>query len=121
MVIQYPTPTESDWAQHDTIDAADLDALDDSLGYRVDDPNGRVGTVDGVVSGAWTNRPDAIEVRVGLFRPATLMVSVEAVAGVNHARRRVFLRESVDLADAYVSRGAGHCGPTCSPRTPVDD
>ena len=55
-------------------------ALAASQGYRVDDPNGRVGTVDGVVAGAWSDRPDAIEVRVGLFRPAVLMVGAEAVA-----------------------------------------
>ncbi len=84
--------------------AQDVDpiALAGSLGYRVDDPNGRVGTVDGFVAGAWSDRPDAIEVRVGLFRPAVLVVGAEAVAGVDPARRRVLLGASVDLADAYV-------------------
>jgi hypothetical protein len=75
--------------------AVDLTELADSHGYRVDDLNGRVGTVDGVVAGAWSDRPDAIEVRVGLFRPAV-------VAEVDPARRRVLLGTSVDLADAYV-------------------
>jgi hypothetical protein len=82
--------------------AVDLTELADSHGYRVDDPNGRVGTVDGVVAGAWSDRPDAIEVRVGLFRPAVVVVGVADVAGIDPARRRVLLGTSVDLADAYV-------------------
>lgn len=80
----------------------DLIALAGSHGYRVDDPDGRVGTVDGVVAGAWSDRPDAIEVRVGLFRPAVLVVGVADVAEVDPARRRVLLGTSVDLADAYL-------------------
>lgn len=101
-LIQPPTRTGSDSEPRDTLDAVDLDALGDCVGYRVDDPNGRVGTVDGIVAGAWTDRPDAIEVRVGLFRPAILMVPADAVAGVHRARRRLILRESVDLADASI-------------------
>jgi hypothetical protein len=101
-LIQPPTRTDFDWEPPGTVDAVDLDALSECVGYRVDDPNGRVGTVDGIVAGAWTDRPDAIEVRVGLFRPGTLMVPAEAVACVHRARRRVILRESVDLADAYI-------------------
>ena len=80
----------------------DLIALAESHGYRVDDPDGRVGTVDGVVAGAWSDRPDAIEVRVGLFRPAVLVVGVADIAAVDPARRRVLLGTSVDLADAYL-------------------
>ena len=80
----------------------DLGALGATCGYRVDDPNGRVGTVDGVVAGACNDRPDAIEVRVGLFRPALLVVGVDDVAGVDPVRRRVVLRTTVDLARAYV-------------------
>lgn len=80
----------------------DLVALGDIHGFRVDDPNGRVGTVDGVVAGAWRDRPDAIEVRVGLFRPALLIVAAEDVVGVDPVRRRVLLRASVDLTRAYV-------------------
>lgn len=80
----------------------DLIALAASHGYRVDDPDGRVGTVDGVVAGAWSDRPDAIEVRVGLFRPAVLVVGVADVAAVDTDRRRVLLGTSVDLADAYL-------------------
>ena len=80
----------------------DLAALGASCGYQVDDPNGRVGTVDAVVAGAWSDRPDAIEVRVGLFRQSLLVIGVGDVAGIDHARRRVMLRASVDLADAYV-------------------
>jgi hypothetical protein len=77
-------------------------ALGESYGFQVDDPNGRVGTVDGVVVGAWAELPDAIEVRVGLFRPAILVVGVGDIASVDPERRRVLLRDSVDLADAYV-------------------
>jgi hypothetical protein len=80
----------------------DMIALAESRGYRVDDPDGRVGTVDGVVAGAWSDRPDGIEVRVGLFRPAVLVVRVADVAAVDPARRRVLLGTRVDLADAYV-------------------
>jgi hypothetical protein len=79
----------------------DLAALGDSHGYRVDDADGRVGTVDGVVAGAWSDRPDAIEVRVGLFQPAILVVGVEDVVEVDPVRRRVIVRGSIDLADAY--------------------
>jgi hypothetical protein len=78
----------------------DLDALGACLGYRVDDPNGRVGTVTGLIAGAWTDRPDAIEVRVGLFRTASLVVPTDAVAVVHPTRRRVILSEPVDLDDA---------------------
>ena len=81
---------------------ADLIALAESSGYRVDDLDGRVGTVEGIVAGAWSDRPDAIEVRVGLFRPAVLLVGVADVAAVDPARRRVVLGRSVDLADAYL-------------------
>jgi hypothetical protein len=80
----------------------DLTALGASRGYRVDDLNGRVGTVDGLVAGAWSDRPDAIEVRVGLFRSALLVVAVDDVAEVDPVRRRVVLRTTVDLASAYV-------------------
>jgi hypothetical protein len=101
-LTQPPTRTDSDSEPRSTLDAVDLDALGDCVGYRVDDPNGRVGTVDGIVAGAWTDRPDAIEVRVGLFRPAILTVPADAVAGVHRARGRLILRESVDLADASI-------------------
>ena len=80
----------------------DLTALADSHGSRVDDPDGRVGTVDGVVAGAWSDRPDAIEVRVGLFRPAVLVVGVSEIAAVDPDRRRVLLGTTVDLAGAYL-------------------
>ena len=101
-LIQLPAPTDSEWEPSGTFDAVDFDALGDCLGYRVDDPNGRVGTVDGIVSGTWIDRPDTIEIRVGLFRQAILMVSADAVARVHWARRRLILRDSVDLADAYI-------------------
>jgi hypothetical protein len=86
-------PAGPEWAD-------DLVALGDCCGYRVDDPNGRVGTVDAVVGGAWSDRPEAIEVRVGLFRPSLIIVGVEDVAGVDPVRRRVVLRTSVDLGGA---------------------
>jgi hypothetical protein len=82
--------------------AVDFDELERSHGYRVDDPNGRVGVVDGIVAGTWLDRPDGVEVRVGLFRSAILLVPVGIVAGVDPHRRRVVLREPVDLGDALV-------------------
>jgi hypothetical protein len=93
------TPFQPVVREHDL----DLSALGEAFGYRVDDPNGRVGTVDAVLAGAWSDGPDAIEVRVGLFRQALLVVGVDDIAGVDSARRRVLLRACVDLADAYVS------------------
>lgn len=101
-LIQPPSPTDSDWEPSGRFDVVDLDALGDCLGYRVDDPNGRVGTVDGIVSGTWIDRPDTIEIRVGLSRPAILTVPADAVASVHWARTRQILRDSVDLADAYI-------------------
>jgi hypothetical protein len=87
---------------HEREGDVDLPALGECIGFRVDGPDGRVGTLVGVVAGAWTDRPDAIEVRIGLFRPAILVVGAEAVARVDPARRRVLLRASPDLARAYV-------------------
>jgi hypothetical protein len=78
----------------------DLAALAGSNGYRVDGPDGRVGTVDSIVTGAWSGLPDAIEVRVGLFQPALLLVGAADIAEIDPVRRRVVLA-SVDLADAY--------------------
>src|SRR6476469_771898 len=98
-LIQLPTPTDSEWEPIGKFDAVDLDSLGDCLGYRVDDPNGRVGTVAGIVSGTWTDRPDAIEIRVGLFRPAILMVPAVAVARGHCARVRLIRRDSLRLAD----------------------
>jgi len=44
------------------------------LGFQVDGPNGRIGTVIGMAYGSRTRRPDAIEVRVGLFHRTVIVV-----------------------------------------------
>ena len=77
-----------------------FDDLAHCHGSRVDDRNGRVGTVVGVLFGAWIDRPDAIEVRVGLFRRGLLVIPVDAVAEVLRTEKRVILHTDVDLADA---------------------
>jgi hypothetical protein len=69
----------------------------DCLGYQVADSDGRVGTVSGIVTAPRTDRPVALEVRIGLFRPTTLTIPVAAVATVNHGRMRVLLERRVDL------------------------
>jgi hypothetical protein len=101
-LIQPPMSMDPGWEPSGTFEAIDIDALGECLGYRVDDPNGRVGTVDRIIAGTGTDRPEAIEVRIGLFRPAILTVSADTVTGVHRARRRIILRESIDLADAYI-------------------
>lgn len=83
----------------------DMIALGDSVDYRVDDPDGRIGTVDGIACGARGDRPDAIEVRVGLFRPAILVIGVDDIAEVDPVRRRVLLDVSVELGDACIPTG----------------
>jgi hypothetical protein len=40
---------------------------------RVDHPSGRVGTVEAVALGPWSQWPDALEGGVGMLRPAILV------------------------------------------------
>lgn len=72
-------------------------------GFRVDGPSGRIGTVVGLLFGAWADRPDAIEIRIGLFRTGILVVAAESVAEVRLHNKRVILSHDVDFTDAILS------------------
>ena len=61
------------------------------LGFQIDGPTGRVGTVVGIVWGSQADRPEAIEIRVGLFQRSVIVVPAEAVATVELSRKRVTL------------------------------
>jgi hypothetical protein len=62
------------------------------LGFQVDGPNGRIGTVIGLAYGSQTHRPDAIEIRVGLFQRAVIVVPAEEVIAADSSTRRLTLR-----------------------------
>lgn len=64
------------------------------LGFQADDPNGRVGTVVGIVFGSQADRPERIAIRVGLFHRTVIAVPVEAVATVDVSRKRVTLNST---------------------------
>jgi len=74
------------------------------LGFQVDGPTGRVGTVVGTVWGSQADRPEAIEIRVGLFHRSLIVVPAEAVATVNLSRKRVKLNATPHVGS---SLGAG--------------
>jgi|KBSMisStaDraftv2_1062788.scaffolds.fasta_scaffold1084264_1 hypothetical protein len=81
------------------------------LGFQVDGPNGRFGTVIGMAYGSRTRRPDAIEVRVGLFHRTVIVVPPEEVIAADPSTRRLTLRrdpltlQSASDLDALGSRG----------------
>ena len=107
-LIQPPSPTDSDWEPSGRFDVVDLDALGDCLGYRVDDPNGRVGTVDGIVSGTWIDRPDTIEIRVGLpGQPSSRSRLTPSRAYIGRARGRSFATASTSPTPTF-HEAAGH-------------
>jgi hypothetical protein len=63
-----------------------------SLGFQVDGPNGRIGTVIGLAYGSQTHQPDAIEIRVGLFQRTVIVVPPEEVIGADSSTKRLTLR-----------------------------
>ena len=62
------------------------------LGFQVDGPNGRIGTVIGIAYGSQTHRPDAIEIRVGLFHRIVIVVPPEEVIAADSSTKRLTLR-----------------------------
>ena len=62
------------------------------LGFQVDGPNGRIGTVIGIAYGNQTHRPDAIEIRVGLFHRIVIVVRPEEVIAADPSTQRLTLR-----------------------------
>jgi hypothetical protein len=62
------------------------------LGFQVDGPNGRIGTVIGIAYGNQTRGPDAIEIRVGLFKPTVIVVPPEQVIAADPSTKRLTLR-----------------------------
>ena len=62
------------------------------LGFQVDGPNGRIGTVIGIAYGSQTHRPDAIEIRVGLFHRIVIAVPPEEVIAADPSTKRLTLR-----------------------------
>lgn len=83
------------------------------LGFRVDGPNGRIGTVIGLAYGSQKHQPDAIEIRVGLFQRTVIVVPPEEVVAADPSTKRLTLRRDPrallperDL-DEVRSRGVG--------------
>ena len=62
------------------------------LGFRVDGPNGRIGTVIGLAYGSQMHQPDAIEIRVGLFQRTVIVVPPEEVVAADPSTKRLTLR-----------------------------
>ena|SRR5437764_6533429 len=65
------------------------DLVAQSGGYRVDGPNGRIGTISAVGIGAGPGGPDCLHVRSGLFIRRTVTVGIDQVASVDPIGRRV--------------------------------
>jgi hypothetical protein len=77
----------------------------DWRGFQVDSPDGRVGIVDFVFMDAEGTRPEALAVLAGLFGRRTVIVSMDAVEGVNPRRRRVMLRKPLPRPETGASPG----------------
>lgn len=73
-----------------------------SVGFRVDGPNGRLGTVVGALIGAWTDRPDGLEVESGLFRRRIDVIPIEAITEVHPARRRIVVDREPRLSSSHM-------------------
>ncbi len=71
------------------------DWLNQSEGFRVDSPNGRIGFVESILSDS--GGPDTLVVRAGLFGRRLLLVSTENVVEVLPWRKRIVLRGSPRL------------------------
>ncbi|MGB2952028.1 MAG: PRC-barrel domain-containing protein [Gaiellaceae bacterium] len=68
-------------------------------GYRVEGSDGRVGTVADVLFRARHDRPDALVVRVGLFRTRFVVVPVEDVLEILPGEQRLILRRMPTLPE----------------------
>lgn len=63
-------------------------------GFRVESPEGRIGTVEGVRYGSRADRPDALVVRAGFFGRRRLTIPVDQVERINARERVVVLLRS---------------------------
>jgi len=61
-------------------------------GYRVDGPEGRIGTFRALVPGDLATGPDRIRVDVGLFARSSVCIPLSDVTHVDPGRRRVLVR-----------------------------
>ncbi len=66
-------------------------------GFVVETPSKRIGRVHGIRYGRSEAEPDALAVRVGLFRRRLLLVSAENVVEVIPEQRRVVVKDSTRL------------------------
>jgi hypothetical protein len=71
-------------------------------GFRVESPDGRVGTVQGVRFKG-SIEPEFLEVRAGLLGRRLLLISVEQVKEILPRQRRIILRASRRVADPNVA------------------
>ena len=63
-----------------------------SHGFRVDAPEGRLGTVKSLRFYSRADRPDTLIVRTGLFRRRDVEVPVEEIESIAGRERRIVLR-----------------------------
>jgi len=61
-------------------------------GFRVDGPNGRIGTVADILYGAEHDRPSALLLRTGLLRQRLEIVPAEEIAAIYPRLERVRLQ-----------------------------
>jgi PRC-barrel domain protein len=66
-----------------------VERLDRCIGFRVDDENGRVGTVTAVAIDAASGEPAWLEVRTGLFARREVAISVHDVRSVDPLAHRI--------------------------------
>jgi hypothetical protein len=101
---QAPPPN----AAPDVIDASALnERLRRAAGFRVDGPEGRIGTLSALVPGDLGIRPDRLRVDVGVFLRREIEIPVGDVRAVEPVRRRVVVRAAPRLtrpARAEVAR-----------------
>jgi hypothetical protein len=78
-------------------------------GFRVDSPDGRIGTVENVRFDTPPTEPRALAVRMGLFGKRLLIVSVGEIEAILPRQERVVLPASPHLlaTEAGVSRSSG--------------
>jgi hypothetical protein len=62
-------------------------------GFLVETPTRRIGRVAGIRYGEGSNEPEVLEVRAGLFGRTLLLISVDEVAEIAAAERRIVLSD----------------------------
>jgi hypothetical protein len=61
-------------------------------GFRVHSPDGYIGFVEDVLFGCDADRPVALAVRSGLFRPRVELVALEDIVEILPSERRLIVR-----------------------------